>query len=106
MNPKYDLSLFEPSDFDVKQGYVSLGSYEFLLSHYKDLIQERNDLLDYIASLKKSCGGRKSIITKDMKNEIISLANQGLTQSNIAKKLSISQASVSNVLKNCKVYRG
>lgn len=81
-------------------------SHEDLLKAYEDLLKERDDLLNYISNLKKSCGGRKSIITKDMKNKIISLANQGLTQSNIAKKLSISQASVSNVLKNCKVYRG
>lgn len=106
MNPKYDLSFFEPSDFDVKQGYVSLSSYEFLLSYYKDLIQERNDLLNYISSMKKSCGGRKSIITPEIKKKIISLANAGFTQVDIAKKFNISQASVSNVLNCCnKVYK-
>lgn len=50
----------------------------------------------------KNKGGRPSI-SKEVKEQVVILANAGKTQSVIAKELGISQKSVSNILRSAKL---
>lgn len=77
-----------------------------------ELIRKRNKRIiqDYSLCSKelqefrnKKRGGRPGI-SKEIKEKVIFLANQGFNQVYIARELSISQKSVSNILRSARKY--
>lgn len=76
---------------------------ERAIKRNKRIIEDYSLCSQELQRLKnKNKGGRPSI-SKEVKEQVVILANAGKTQSVIAKELGISQKSVSNILRSAKL---
>lgn len=76
---------------------------ERAIQRNKRIIQDYSLCSRELYELKNRKGGRPRI-SKEIKEKVIFLANQGFNQVYIARELSISQKSVSNILRSARNY--
>lgn len=77
---------------------------ERAINRNKRIIQDYSLCSQELQKLKSKNKGGRPGISKEIKEKVINLANEGKTQQFIAKELGISQKSVSNILRSARQY--
>lgn len=99
------LDKYSPARKSLKEENEQLKKeLELIKKRNKRIIQDYSLCSKELQELKNKKRGGRPGISKEIKEKVIFLANQGFNQVYISKELGISQKSVSNILRAARNY--